>query len=104
MDYSEIKRHLVKKKLTLSGIAKELDLCGPQAIHNVLMRRYLSAHIERYVATKLELPLHELFPDRYDSKERIIGGRLEKACKAKIPLDRENSGRLGRVQWVRLGN
>ena len=65
MDYIDIKYALAKKGYTLSAVARELDLYGPQSVQQVLTRKYISARVEQHVARILDLPLTQLFPDRY---------------------------------------
>lgn len=77
MEYVDIKYALAKKGYTLSRIARELDLCGPQAIYSVLNRKYISASVERLVSEITGIPLAKLFPDRY--------GRAAKQRKPKAP-------------------
>lgn len=70
MDYLDIKYALAKKGYTITRVAKELDLYGPQSVQQVLTRKYLSAHVEKRVADILEISLHDLFPDRYAKNQR----------------------------------
>lgn len=67
MNYFEIKYALAKKGYTLTGVAHELGLAGPQSVQQVLTRKYRSARVERRVAEITGLPLEQLFPDRYPS-------------------------------------
>lgn len=78
MDYLDLKYVLAKKGYSLTRIAEELGLCGPQGIHQVLIRRYVSARVEQRIAEITGLPLEKLFPDRYQRGGRRLG-RLERA-------------------------
>ena len=65
MDYIDIKYALARKGYTLTKVARELNLYGPQSVQQVLTRKYISARVEQHVAEILGLPLEKLFPDRY---------------------------------------
>jgi lambda repressor-like predicted transcriptional regulator len=65
MNYIDIKYALAKKGYTLTRVAEELDLYGPQSVQQVLTRKYRSARVEQHVSEIIGLPLSELFPDRY---------------------------------------
>ena len=71
MDYIDIKYALAKKGYTLTAVARELDLYGPQSVQQVLTRKYYSHRVERRVSEITGLPLHDLFPDRY-AKGKLI--------------------------------
>ena len=63
MDYIDIKYGLAKQGYTLTRLAGELDLCGPQAIQQVGIRKYRSARVEKRIAEILELPVKKVFLD-----------------------------------------
>jgi lambda repressor-like predicted transcriptional regulator len=65
MDYLDIKHALAKKGYTLTRVAQELGLDGPQSVQQVLNRRYFSARVEQRVSEVTGLALSDLFPDRY---------------------------------------
>ena len=65
MDYLDVKYKLAKKGYTLTRIAEEMGLSGPQSIYQVLIRKYVSARVEKRIADILGTPLEKLFPDRY---------------------------------------
>ena len=65
MEYIDIKYALAKKGYSLTRIAKELDLFGPQSVQQVCKRKYFSARVEQAVSDATGIPLTELFPDRY---------------------------------------
>jgi lambda repressor-like predicted transcriptional regulator len=65
MDYLDMKYALAKKGYTLTKLADEMGLFGPQSVQQVLTRKYISAHVEKRVAEITGIPLEELFPDRY---------------------------------------
>ncbi|MHB8697752.1 MAG: helix-turn-helix domain-containing protein [Sulfuricaulis sp.] len=65
MDYVDIKYLLAKKGYTLTRVAKELELFGPQSVQQVLKRKYVSARVEKRVSEITSIPLNKLFPDRY---------------------------------------
>jgi lambda repressor-like predicted transcriptional regulator len=65
MDYLDIKYALAKKGYTLTRVAQDLGLCGPQSVQPALKRKYFSARVEQRTAEILGLPLSDLFPDRY---------------------------------------
>lgn len=67
MNYFEIKYALAKKGYTLTGLAHELGLAGPQSVQQVLTRKHRSARVEKRVFEITGIPLEELFPDRYPS-------------------------------------
>ena len=56
---------LAKKGYSLTRIADDLGLRGPQGVHQVLIRKYISARVEKRVAEITGIPLEKLFPDRY---------------------------------------
>lgn len=70
MNYFEIKYALAKKGYTLTGLAYELGLAGPQSVQQVLTRKYISARVEKRVSEITGLPLERLFPDRYPSNKQ----------------------------------
>ncbi len=82
MDYLDLKYALAKKGYTLTRVAEELGLFGPQSVQQVLTRKYISARVERRVSEITGIPLDALFPDRYPPpKPRRRGdgsGMLEK--------------------------
>ncbi len=82
MDYLDLKYALAKKGYTLTRVAEELGLFGPQSVQQVLTRKYISARVERRVSEITGIPLEVLFPDRYPSPKphrRLDGsGMLEK--------------------------
>ncbi|MHB8697726.1 MAG: helix-turn-helix domain-containing protein [Sulfuricaulis sp.] len=67
MDYCDIKSALCKKGYTVTRVAKELGLYGPQSVQQVCTRKYKSAAVEKFVSEVTGIPLHKLFPDRYRS-------------------------------------
>lgn len=70
MDYLDLKFALARKGYTLTRVAEELGLFGPQSIQQVLTRKYISARVERRVAEIIGIPLEKLFPDRYQPTKR----------------------------------
>lgn len=65
MNYFEIKYLLAKKGYTLTGVAHELGLAGPQSVQQVLTRKYRSARVEKRISEITGIPLEKLFPDHY---------------------------------------
>lgn len=70
MDYLDLKFALARKGYTLTRVAEELGLFGPQSVQQVLTRKYISARVERRVSEITGLPLEKLFPDRYHASKR----------------------------------
>ena len=70
MDYLDLKFALARKGYTLTRVAEELGLFGPQSIQQVLTRKYISARVERRVSEITGIPLEKLFPDRYQPTKR----------------------------------
>ncbi len=70
MDYLDLKYALAKKGYTLTRVAAELGLFGPQSVQQVLTRKYFSARVERRVSEITGIPLEKLFPDRYHPEKR----------------------------------
>jgi lambda repressor-like predicted transcriptional regulator len=70
MDYLDLKYALAKKGYTLTRVANELGLFGPQSVQQVLTRKYISARVERRVSEIIGVPLEKLFPDRYHPAKR----------------------------------
>ena len=76
MDYLDMKYALAKKGYTLTKVAEELGLFGPQSVQQVLTRKYISARVEKRVSDITGIPLDKLFPDRYSSAphpDRLAG-------------------------------
>jgi lambda repressor-like predicted transcriptional regulator len=65
MDYLDLKFALARKGYTLTRVAAELGLFGPQSVQQVLTRKYISARVEKRVSEITGIPLEKLFPDRY---------------------------------------
>lgn len=72
MDYLEIKYLLAKQGYTLTRLAKEMGLYGPQSIQQVLARKYISARVEKRVSEITGIPLEMLFSDRYSPIKRRL--------------------------------
>lgn len=70
MDYLDLKYALAKKGYTLTRVAAELGLFGPQSVQQVLTRKYISARVEKRVSEITGIPLEKLFPDRYHPERR----------------------------------
>jgi lambda repressor-like predicted transcriptional regulator len=70
MDYLDLKYALARKGYTLTRVAIELGLFGPQSVQQVLTRKYISARVERRVSEITGIPLEKLFPDRYQPEKR----------------------------------
>ena len=70
MDYLDLKYALAKKGYTLTRVAAELGLFGPQSVQQVLTRKYISARVEKRVSEITGIPLEKLFPDRYPPEKR----------------------------------
>ena len=70
MDYLDRKFALARKGYTLTKVAEELGLFGPQSVQQVLTRKYISARVERRVSEITGIPLEKLFPDRYQTNKR----------------------------------
>lgn len=71
MDYIDIKYGLIRKGYTLTKVAQELDLSGPQSVQQVCNRTYRSARVESHVAGILGLPVEKVFPDhRHRHRQR----------------------------------
>ena len=70
MDYLDLKYALARKGYTLTRVAIELGLFGPQSVQQVLTRKYISARVERRVSEITGIPLEKLFPDRYHPEKR----------------------------------
>lgn len=67
MDYCDIKHAPCKKGYTLTRVAKELGLAGPQAVQQVCRGRHRSTRTEKYISEITGIPLDKLFPERYRS-------------------------------------
>jgi lambda repressor-like predicted transcriptional regulator len=81
MDYLDMKHALAKKGYTLTRVAVELGLFGPQSVQQVLTRKYISARVEKRVSEITGVPLEKLFPDRYQPvKPRSGYKRALKDC------------------------
>ena len=82
MDYLDLKYALAKKGYTLTRVAEELGLFGPQSVQQVLTRKYISARVEKRVSDITGIPLEVLFPDRYlptKPRRRVdVSNRLDK--------------------------
>ncbi len=65
MDYLDLKFALARKGYTLTRVAMELGLFGPQSVQQVLTRKYFSARVEKRVSEITGISLEKLFPDRY---------------------------------------
>lgn len=77
MDYLDLKFALARKGYTLTRVAMELGLFGPQSVQQVLTRKYFSARVEQRVSEIIGIPLEKLFPDRYaptKHRTRVNGG------------------------------
>jgi lambda repressor-like predicted transcriptional regulator len=70
MDYLDLKYALAKKGYTLTRVAEELGLFGPQSVQQVLTRKYISARVEKRVSEITGIPLEKMFPDRYHATKR----------------------------------
>lgn len=70
MDYLDLKYALAKKGYTLTRVAEELGLFGPQSVQQVLTRKYISARVEKRVSEITGIPLEKMFPDRYHTTKR----------------------------------
>ncbi|MHB8535044.1 MAG: helix-turn-helix domain-containing protein [Sulfuricaulis sp.] len=70
MDYLDLKYALAKKGYTLTRVANELGLFGPQSVQQVLTRKYISARVEQRVSEITGIALEKLFPDRYHVTKR----------------------------------
>ncbi len=70
MDYLDLKYALAKKGYTLTRVAEELGLFGPQSVQQVLTRKYISARVEKRVSEITGISLEKLFPDRYHTTKR----------------------------------
>lgn len=68
MDYCDIKWALCKKGYTVTRVARELGLAGPQSVQQVCTRRYCSARTEKFISEITGIPLDKIFPDRYRSQ------------------------------------
>ena len=79
MDYLDLKYVLAKKGYSLTRLAEELGLYGPQSIQQVLIRKYVSARVEKRVSEITGLPLEKLFPDRYRAAkhQRHADGKID---------------------------
>ena len=75
MDYLDMKHALAKKGYTLTRVAAELGLFGPQSVQQVLKRKYISARVEKRVADITGVPLEKLFPDRYQPTKQRSGSK-----------------------------
>jgi lambda repressor-like predicted transcriptional regulator len=84
MNYFEIKYALTKKGYTLTGLAYELGLAGPQSVQQVLTRKYRSVRVEKRVSEITGLPLEELFPDRYPRDKRQPRNNDENTSEKKL--------------------
>ncbi|MDH3515132.1 MAG: helix-turn-helix domain-containing protein [Gammaproteobacteria bacterium] len=69
MDYLDLKYMLAKKGYTLTRVAEELGLFGPQSVQQVLTRKYISARVEKRVSEITGISLEKLFPDRYAAEK-----------------------------------
>ncbi len=63
MHSEDIKAALRKRGWTLADIAKELGI-GPSAVSHALTRQR-SRRVEKTIADKIGLSLHEVWPQRY---------------------------------------
>lgn len=74
MDYCDIKNALCKKGYTLTRVARELGLAGPQAVQQVCRGRHRSARTEKFISDLTGIPLHKLFPKHYTGQDRFHPG------------------------------
>lgn len=65
MDYLDIRFALARKGYTLTRVAGELGLAGPQSVSQVLQRAYRSKRVELHVAGIIGRSAAHVFPDRY---------------------------------------
>ena len=77
MDYLDLKFALARKVYTLTRVAMELGLFGPQSVQQVLTRKYFSARVEKRVSEIIGIPLEKLFPDRYLAAKHRAGANGE---------------------------
>lgn len=70
MDYIDIKYALARKGYTLTKVAQELGLYGPQSVQQVCARVYRSRRVEVHVADILGLPVTEVFPDHRTTRKK----------------------------------
>lgn len=71
IDYIDIKYALQRKGYTLTKVALELGLYGPQSVQQVCARIYRSRRVEAHVAAILGLPVTDVFPDHGVRKRRV---------------------------------
>lgn len=64
MHHEDIKAHLRKRGISLKKLADELEI-NASTISIIIRRHRVSERVERAIALKLDMPLHEVFPDRY---------------------------------------
>jgi Ner family transcriptional regulator len=83
MHVEDIKAALRKQGWTLASIAKELDV-GPSAVSHALTRQR-SRRIEQVIASKLGVPPHEVWPQRYKKGQMQHGPICQQAGSNSVP-------------------
>jgi lambda repressor-like predicted transcriptional regulator len=63
----EIKARLRSKGLSMSDIARSLEL-APSTIHSVVSGRSYSKRVAELIASKLELQVEEIWPEKTSKK------------------------------------
>ena len=64
MTPAEIKVGLERRKTSLANICRELNVAS-SSVTNVVKGRMVSARIESAIASALDKPLYQVFPDRH---------------------------------------
>jgi SNF2 family DNA or RNA helicase len=105
MDYIDIKYALAKKGYTLTRVAEELGLYGPQSVQQVLTRKYWSARVEADVVSwirdrvKADVDFHRQIDDLPEEvQETIIANRAD--AKAASAAQAETLVRIGTLKQL----
>ena len=67
MDYCDIKHALCKRGYSITRVAKELGLSGPQSVQQVCTGKYRSLRVEKFISEITGIQLNTLFPERHRS-------------------------------------
>ncbi len=80
-DKHEIKAEIARRGQTLTGLGEMYGIPG-SSIRVTLMRKAPITTADQVISDFLKVPLHELWPDRYDDK----GHRLVKLRPTRKPI------------------
>lgn len=76
----DIKAEFVRRNATLTSVAKRYGLSAA-SLHMTLQRKKAITRADQAISDFLDVPLHVLWPDRYDDK----GNRIVKLKPLSVP-------------------